>query len=143
MAEWRDKLNNFFEETQKAQQDAEKGSEMARFINDVAAPAFEQLREELQNHGRSVTIRNTVTSAAIIVQYGGEEELNYRIQGRTFPNGVLPFAEIRFKERKGLRLIRVESMFRSGSPDYRIEDVTADEIIQNFLQHYMRRADAG
>ena len=65
----------------------------------------------------------------------------YRIQGRTFPNAVLPYAEIRFRERKGLRYIRVESMFRSGSSNYRISDITKDEVIRNFVENYTSRVD--
>jgi len=33
-------------------------------------------------------------------------------------------------------------MFRSGDPDYRLEDVTKEEVIENFLKHYLPRLKA-
>jgi len=142
MTDWRQTLGDFLDKDEKAKKKAESGSDFTRFIGAIVLPAFESLREELTKRGRTVTIRHTDTSAAIIVQHNGDEELTYRIQGRTFPTGVLPYAEVRFKERKGLKIIRVESMFRSGAPDYRMADVSADEIIGNFLEHYMKRAES-
>ncbi len=115
---------------------------MSNFVQNVAMVAFSELREEIEKSGRDVTIRHSESTATIIVYHSGEEEITYRIQSRTFPNGVLPYADIRFKERKGLKLIRAESMFRSGDPDYRLEDVTKEEVIENFLKHYLPRLKA-
>lgn len=115
---------------------------MSGFIRKIALPAFSELREELEKSGRDVTIRHSESTATIIVYGNGEEEITYRIQSRTFPNGILPYADIRFKERKGLKLIRAESMFRSGKPDYTLQDVTNEEIIRNFLKHYLPRLKA-
>ena len=138
--DWRDNLREFFEETEDEQPD-QGGKEFPRFIGEVAVPAFRELAGELEKHGRTATIRNSVTSAALIVQRAGEEEMTYRIQGRTFPDRTLPYAEIRFRERRGLRLIRVESMFRSGEEDYRLEDITKEEVIRDFLDNYVRRVE--
>ena len=139
MADWRKDLNGFFEKTEKKRREKAEGAELIRFIHDITVPAFEDLRVELESHGREVTIRDSETSAAIIVYKKGDEEMTYRIQFRTYPDRVLPFAEIRAKERKGLRLVRFESMFRSGKPDYWISEGTREEIIRNFLEHYTRR----
>ena len=138
MVDWRDSLTSFLN---KAEQDKQikETSELARFIAGVAVPAFHELAAELERHGRKVTIREAEESAAIIVLYNGEEEIMYRVHGRMFPNGVLPYAEVRLRERKGLKFVRVEGMLRSGSPDYAMNDVTGDEIVRNFLQHYTSR----
>jgi len=138
MTDWRKNLGSFFESSEEAEQEEEK-PEFDQFIADIVIPAFEEILPELELHGRSVTIRSAASSAVLIVHNAGEEELMYRIQGRTFPNGVLPFAEIRFRERKGLRRITVESMFRSGSPDYVLSDITKQEIIENFVENYTKR----
>jgi len=138
MTDWRDNLSSFFDKAEQEKQ-VKETSELARFIAGVVVPAFRELSAELEKHGRTVTIREAEESAAIIVLYNGEEEITYRVHGRTFPNGVLPYAEVRFRERKGLKFIRVEGMLRSGSPDYAMQDVTGDEIVENFLQHYTSR----
>jgi len=138
MADWRDKLGNFLEKAEQDKQESDV-SDMARFVSDVAMPAFRELAPELEKHGRTVTLREANESASILVQFNGDEEITYRVQGRMFPNGVLPYAEVRQRERKGLRLVRVESMLRSGAPDYVIDDIEPGEVIANFLEHYTSR----
>jgi len=139
MDNWRGSLGGFFREEEAKQQ--KESSDLTTFINNVVLPAFDQLAEELRRHGRSVTTRSSATTATLIVQREGEEEMRYRIQGRMFPNGVLPFADIRCKERKGRKFVTVESMFRSGSSDYTLSDITSDEVIENFVENYTRRID--
>jgi hypothetical protein len=92
----------------------------------------------MARHGREMSIRETDSSATVTVQHDGAEEFSYRLHGRQFTHAVLPYAEIRYRERKGLKIIRIESMLRSGAQDYRIADLAAEEVIGNFLDHYMR-----
>jgi hypothetical protein len=138
MAEWRQQLDGFFAKGIQPTPEKEV-SDFSRFIADVVMPALEEVAPELEKHGRSVVIRNSVTSAAMIIHLGGEEEMTYRVHRRRYPNKVLPYAEIRCRERSGLRYVTVESMFRSGSSTYKLADITKEEIIQNFLENYTRR----
>lgn len=138
--EWQNNLDDFFQKSQKKKQQV-KTSELQKFIADVVLPAFETLRQQLARHDRSVVIRDYDTSAVIIVHHNGEEEMMYRIHGRTYPNGIVPYAEIRFRERKGLRFISTETMFRSGTPDYSVADVKQDEVIRNFVENYTSRVE--
>ena len=141
MSNWKSNLDNFFKKTEGEVRQKET-SLLSQFITDVAVSAFEEIGQELESHGRSVSIRHSENTAAIIVRHDGNEEMTYRIQGRMFPNGILPYADIRYRERKGLKLIRMETMFRSGEPDYSLMDVTQQEIIDNFLKHYLPRIEA-
>jgi len=142
MADWEKRLDNFFTASNETvRKEADAG--LPRFIRDVAVPAFEQGREKMAEHGREVTVRGMGSSITVSVQQGGAEEFSYRIHGRQFTHGILPYAEIRYRERKGLKIIRVESMIRSGPQDYAIEDVTAEEVIDNFLDHYLRAVKPG
>ncbi|MDP6491335.1 MAG: hypothetical protein QGH42_06390 [Kiritimatiellia bacterium] len=136
MADWQNDLGSFFEQKEQTHAEQER-SETERFLEDVAMPAYAQLKVELEKYGREVAIRETASAAAIAVQHGGMDEFRYSLQGRTFPEGILPFAEILSRERKGIRMIRTESMVRSGS-DYTILDITSDEVIAHFLTHYKR-----
>lgn len=140
MKEWRQRLDSFFEKN-AAPTPQEEGTEFSQFIANVVIPAFEELAPELEKHGRTVVIRNSVTSAAMIIQCGGEEEMTYRVQRRRYPNTVLPYAEIRSRERRGLRYLTVESMYRSGTTSYKLADISKEEIIQNFLENYIRRGE--
>jgi hypothetical protein len=138
MPEWKNKLGGFFREVHKSKQDQD-GTEVARFIAEVVVPAFEELKPEMEKHGRTATVRNAVSSAAISVHHNGEEELSYRLQCRIFPTRILPYVDIRFRERKGLRLIRTEVMLREGGVEYSLSDVTKEEIIEHFVDNYTRR----
>lgn len=137
MADWRKDLGSFFEQQTKKQEQKER-TETERFISDVVVPAMESLREELIKHGRTVSLRSSQSSAQMIVQRDGSDEFTYRVQSRTFPERTVPFAEVVAKERKGVRLIRTESMFRSDST-YTIKDIDRDEVIRHFLQNYTSR----
>ena len=138
MSDWRDQLGSILNEA-AAHKVETKTTEYARFMSDVVLPAFAEIAGELEKYGRQVMIRSSETAATMIVNSNeGDEEMMYRLQGRTFPHGELPYAEIRFRERKGLKLITVESMLRSGAPDYALTDVKGEEIISNFLDHYRR-----
>ena len=143
MTDWQEDLGAFLSQTEAGRVEAASGSPFGRFITAVVLPAFEALAQELEKYGRQVTVRHTSTSAGLLVSYDGDEEMTYRVQERMFPSGVLPYAEIRYHERKGLRLIRAESMFRSGAPDYALDDVTSDDVIANFLEQYKRRVKTG
>jgi hypothetical protein len=138
MSDWQKQLGNFFAKTEETKQKEER-PEFARFISEVVMPAFEKLAEELKKHGRDVTIRDAAASATLLVHAAGKEEFMYRIQGRTFPNAVLPYAELRFRERKGLKLIHTENMLRSGPPNYALSDITVQEVIGNFIANYTSR----
>lgn len=136
MTDWRSNLGQVMRRTEEKKQEKE-ATQMAHFVQEVLVPAFSELRQELEQHDREVTLRHADSSATIIVRYRGEEEITYRVQGRIFPSGVLPFADVRYRERKGLRLISTESMFRSGKPTYTVVDVSKQEVIDNFLKHYL------
>jgi len=138
MSDWRHELSGFFEQEDKAREH-EHRSELETFVADTVLPALEQVAEEMRRHGREAVVRNSDTTATLIVRHAGEEEMRYRVQGRTFPNGILPYAEIRFRQRKGLKFITVESMFRSGIQDYTLADMTREEIIADFVQNYTKR----
>jgi hypothetical protein len=136
MAEWQKDLGSFFQQKEQTHAEQER-SELERFIADVAMAAYAQLKDELEKHGRQITIRETATAATLVVQHAGAEEFRYCLQGRTLPDGVVPFAELVSRERKGIRMIRTESMLRPGN-DFALADVTSEEVIGHFLTQYKR-----
>ncbi|MBM4143226.1 MAG: hypothetical protein FJ225_06505 [Lentisphaerae bacterium] len=141
MSDWREDLGRFMEQGDKARKQ-ERRTDLEIFIAEKVVPALEQVAAEIDKHGRRATLRSSATSAALTVTRAGEEEMTYRVMGRTLPNGVLPCAEVRFRQRKGLRFITVESMFRSGAQDYTLADVTPDEIVRDFVQNYTSRVQS-
>jgi hypothetical protein len=138
MADWRNNLDGFFAK-EEVDEGRVKKPEFDVFITDVVLSAFEEIREEMERHDRLATIREAESSANIIVYKVGEEEISYRVHARTLPTGVLPVAEIRCRERKGLKLLTVESMIRNAKPNYALSDITTEDIIDNFVDNYTKR----
>ncbi len=138
MADWQNTLDRFFIDTDKADNEP-KQSPFEKFITEVAVPAFEELRPALEKHGRRVVIRSSASSAVITVFEGTTEEIMYRLQERTLPDRKLPYAQVRLRERGGLRLVTVEAMVRPGGGEYLTEDLTRADVISSVLQHYMSR----
>lgn len=139
--QWKNTLGGFFGE--KKEEPANRDvSEMASFIENVALPAFAEISGELRKYSRLSNMRNSETSATLMVLKGKDEEFTYRLQGRTFPNGIMPYAEMRFRQRGGLRFITVEETLRSSS-DSSIRDVTIDDVVQHFVRNYTSRVQQG
>ncbi len=138
MSEWQQTLDNFFVGSEQSQKET-KISPFESFIVDIALPAFEELRPAFEKYGRRVSIRNTPSSAVITVFDGTTEEIMFRLQERTLPDRTLPYAQVRMRERGGLRLVTVEAMLKPGESDYHMEDITKENVIQCVLQHYMSR----
>jgi len=138
MADWQNTLDSFFKESEKADNEP-KLTPFESFVTEVAVPAFEELRPALEKHGRRVVVRSSASSAVITVFDGTTEEIMYRLQERTLPDRRLPYAQVRMRERGGLRLVTVEAMLRPGNSDYHIEDITRTDVINSVLQHYMSR----
>lgn len=139
--DWRNDLNTFFEEHDKPEQEKELPP-FVTFVRTAALPAFEALKPEFERHGRVVSIRASDNAPAISIAFEGQEEMTYRLQSRLCVDRMLPYAEIRVRQRKGLRLITVESMLRSGTAaPYTIDDITAEEVLRHVLQQYTSRVN--
>jgi hypothetical protein len=138
MAQWQKALDSFFVDPAQTQKET-KLSPFEKFLLEVALPAFEELRPAFEKHGRRVSIRNTPSSAVITVLDGASEEIMFRLQERSLPDRRLPYAQVRMRERGGLRLVTVEAMLLPGNSDYHTEDIKKDDVIKCVLQHYMSR----
>jgi len=140
MADWKNNLGDFFRESEKPNT-PEETSEIGRFIVNVAVPAFEEISREMSRYDRMASIRQTESSVSITVYKLGEEEFAYRITARTLPTRIVPAAEIRFRERKGRKLVTVENLIRTGWTDYSMADITKDDVIEDFIRHYTHRVE--
>ncbi len=137
MPNWKNQLDLFFDESKKNESEKIK-TPFEKFLSEKAIPAFEELSKKLEEYGRQINIRKSVSAAIMTVSDGNTEEIMYRLQERRLPNKTLPYAQVRMRERGGLKLVTIEAMVRTGS-DYQTEDLTKDDVIQSVLQHYMSR----
>lgn len=139
MDDWKSDLDSFFEAKASREEKQSKNLEANRkrvsdYISSVVIPAFEELKIELEKHGREVTIHMGSDLASLEVNYQMDLELDYRFKVRISAKGTFPYPETRFME-QGKRYI-AEGYFRSGSQDFTIEDLSREEIIKSFLVDY-------
>jgi len=137
MPNWKNQLGSFFESSEKNRPE-KKQSSFELFMTGIALPAFEELSRELEKHGRTCSIRKSVSAAVFTVHNDKKEEICYTLQERRLPDKTLPYAMVRMRERGGLKLVTVETMVRPGS-DYQTEDLTKEDVIQSVLKHYTSR----
>jgi hypothetical protein len=140
--DWKRDLGAFLEEKRKDKKE-ERRLELEAFIREVALPAFQELKSELEKHGRLAMIRDAPSSASLKVSNQGEEEITYWIQARTFSDRTVPYPVVRFRERRGVRYVTTEGAFGSGPQAVAVQDVTKDDVIRSFLTYYMRHSREG
>ena len=136
MSNWRQQLDAAFQqaEAHKQQQQttaAQEQSEAEEFFRTVALPAFEELKPELEKHGREVSVGAGRDSASIRVTYQGRLELQYVLKA----HGRRPFPETRRIDHSTGQQYKAEGYLRSDN-NYTFADITADEIIRHFLADY-------
>ncbi|MEO8393846.1 MAG: hypothetical protein ABI700_12715 [Chloroflexota bacterium] len=136
--DWQSDLDNFFaklEDTEtktQLQQDKEQAGENIIFFKSVVMQAFNEVRAALELHGRQVMVHLGRDSASIVVRFNDVEELNYSIT----TSGLRVFPEIRSIDiSSGKRILR-EGVFRDGTQDYSIADISKDELITHCLDAY-------
>lgn len=139
---WKKILAKFFEKQKEEKKNKEEKHSheklrVQKFYSTIVKPAFEELKSELKKHGREVEVYTERRDfASIIVQFKGEEELDYSIEVMLYPGLAFPRPVIHYTEWASSRRLRVEGLLRTGIQDYDIFDITKDEIIEHFLNEY-------
>ena len=96
MKDWKKILASFFEKQkkEKGEKEEKRSREKLRveeFYATIVNPAFEELKSELKKHGREVDVYTERRDfASIIVQFEGEEELDYSIEVMLYPGLAFP-----------------------------------------------------
>lgn len=139
--DWKDLLSDILSKRDaRAGASAPRGSrpEVERFLDDVALPALQDLRRELEQHGRRVKLdRDTGYLALTVQDPQGREEFFYGIRIRTTRPATFVFPE--FDPRDGERTVsRAEVMLRSGPASYDLCGLSREQVIRHFLHEYRK-----
>ena len=133
--DWKNDLSGMFGgEGARLSRAQKEGVEFRMFLERVVMPAYMKVAEELTKYGREVVTRNTGVAASLTVRNDGTEEVTFQVLKRSLPSGYMPFAEVRAKERKGLRVFKTETNLRKGT--YSLNDVTQDDVLDTFMKSY-------
>ena len=140
MSDWRKELGGILEGRARASRAEQENAQFDVFLQQVAAPALNELAEELKHHKRDAQVRSAPAAIQLTVRNNDVEEIAFRVLKRSVPQGLVPFAEVRL--RKGLRFVKNESVFRDPPASATLDDITHEDIIQCFLKHYRIVLDA-
>ncbi len=138
MADWRKELGNILEKRARASRAEQENAQFEAFMRDVAAPALNDLAEELRKHDRNATVRTAPAAMVLAVSNGDSEEISFRVLRRSVPNFVVAYAEVRL--RKGQRLVRMDTNIKEGQAP--LSETTEDDIIACFLKYYAMVLDS-
>ncbi|MFW6060199.1 MAG: BCCT family transporter [Phycisphaeraceae bacterium] len=119
--------------------DTEAREQLTRFMNETVLPAFEQIKAELEQVERTVTIDQDSAQmvAQLTVSYAGEEEFSYAIRGHQRERMVFAYPE--FDTHHASRLPRAETVLRSGRrAEHDVADFTRQRIIDDFIEAYAK-----
>jgi hypothetical protein len=142
MKNWEKILATIFkkQKEEKGEKEEKRSHEKLRvekFYSTIVNPALEELKSELKKYGREVEVYTERRDyASIIVNFEGEEELDYSIEVMISPGRIFPRPVIHYTEWASSRRLRAEGLLRKGIQDYDISDITKEEIIEHFLDEY-------
>jgi hypothetical protein len=134
-------LDLFFERQAEIKKSANELSDkvdlkIMEFIKDKVTPAFEEIKAELLTRGRKVETIITRFSAMLIISTAEKTELSLNIKlnksGKTAY--AVPIREI--VDRKKGQIFTSQGVFRSGSQNYTIEELTKDELVKYIIGQY-------
>ncbi len=134
--DWRVELNGLLGTRTRTTRAEKEDAIFQSFLSQTVLPAFTQIGEELAKYGRESIVREAPAAAMLTVRNGDEEEISFRVLRRSLPTSVVPYAEIRARERRGLRIMKSEAVFRDSSGPYSLDDVAAEDIIRVFMRCY-------
>jgi hypothetical protein len=138
MEDWKQKLANLYEKklaeiNQENARQKQNDESALQYITLVVLPAFEELKAELEKHGREVTIHNRRESAVLEIIFGQNHEFGYEIQIRG-AEGIRKI--INAVNRTDRKRYSNEGGIGTSSNDNRITTVTKEQIIEDFLKEY-------
>ncbi len=135
MEEWKKELENILSGVQRSTRAEKENAMFERFLKNVAAPALQQIADELVRLGRDAVLREAPASTILSVKRdAGIEEISFRIVRHFVNSGILPRAEVRIFRNQ--RIVRYEGMFRPEGAEYTMADITQRDIIEAFLYYY-------
>ena len=137
MADWRAELDEFFSRQEQIEQaERERKSkelqEVQAFLTEIVLPAFEQLGEYLEGHGREVRLATEDDHATITVIDKGSPEIFYRIYA-TPPRPRIIYAYIAPETGKA---IKASDEITDATGPVPVDEISQEVIIQHFIRKY-------
>jgi choline/glycine/proline betaine transport protein len=116
---------------------SEAEAELSQFMEQTVLPAFEQLKQELDQLGRGASIERDHDRARLTVFNGEAEEFTYAIRGHIDETAAFAWPE--FDTHRQTGRAKAEVLLRSGRHmDRPVTSLSQDKIIDDFLSAYAK-----
>jgi len=138
VSDWKKELKELLESTSGERKVRPEGPTRVRgFISDIVVPAFEEVAEELQQHGRDVELEYGDRTASIRIVKDGTEEFFYEVKIKAYQRlrFAFPLAPLRDAEGK---TYRAEIHLRDRALLHDVTNANKEEMIEYFLRYYAR-----
>lgn len=141
MSDWRSRMKEMLG---RARPGGERGLSVqearrtvSEFIDSTVLPAFEELKQELEQHGREVVIDRGPHEAGLTVFNQGKEEFSFAVRGRVYHRLSFAFPEV--GSDKEPRVTRAEVVLSGGRMHgHQVQRYSKEAIIQEFLDEYAK-----
>jgi len=127
--DWRRRLRNVMSYPRRAH--------VERFVQDIVAPACEEVAAELRRQGVQVAVTREQARAGLEVMHGTEVDFLYEVRAKAYlqPAFIMRDTEDDAEERKYLR---AEVHLKEGGQNYDIMGWSKPEVISDILDQYER-----
>ena len=138
---WKNELDEHFVEQKKTRKEIEakrqeKRKIMKRFMKKEVLPAFEDLKDELQRYKRECDVDSKKDWAALVVRHKKKKEMVYEINVNVDDSHLRVSKSIYMPNDKGKLKLGVEGKIRNPDNSLKLEKITRDLIIADFLESY-------
>ncbi|MFC4168098.1 BCCT family transporter [Teichococcus aestuarii] len=113
-------------------------AEVARFLDEVAAPALRAVAEELRGRGLSAELEAREGRLRLVSMPGAPEEFHYGLRLRRYAMPSFSYFESGPDVAPREHYWRAEVFLEDGSQDYDVMGLTREELIQDVLAQYDR-----
>lgn len=139
--DWKDMLADIVKKKESrpgTSEPADPRAQMDRFLSEVALPAFQDIRSELEKHGQRMKIeRGSGYLSMTLMDAHGHEEFYYSIRVRTHRPASFAFPKFEPKD-ETKPISRAEVILRSGPASYDVSGLSREQLIRHFLHEYRK-----
>lgn len=113
--------------------------EVERFLEEVARPAFEQVREELKGQNVQARVEKGDDGRLWVeILHGEETDFYYLVRPRRYEPPSFVLRDTRQKRLENLKFYRAEVHFKEGGQNYDIMGWSQSEVIHDVIDQYER-----
>ncbi len=142
---WQERLDRLLDQVAQERlvkpTEAEASESIGLFLRETVLPAFDELSEALEKHGREVQVESGELGATLFVLRGGKEEFAFGISGHVYHRLDTAFPAIPTPETgdAGVVVVTAEVVLRGGrQEEVEIRKWSREAVIESFLDAYSR-----